>query len=97
MDEQTRTVTYCRIEVAAERVGMPPSRVRRYVRAGLVPAARVERGAPLLDDAALGRLRRIRRLSDDLGINSAGVEVVLRLLDQIEALQAALDRSEPRP
>ena len=87
-------MTYCRVEVAAELVGLPTSRIRRYLRAGLVQPARAERGVPLLGEAELARLRRIRRLTDDLGINLAGVEVVLRLVEEIEGLRAELARRE---
>jgi MerR family transcriptional regulator/heat shock protein HspR len=79
---------YYRIDVAADMVGLPSARVKRYLKVGLVQAPVVDRGKPLLSDAELIRLRKIRRLTTDLGINLAGVEVVLRLLDQIETLQA---------
>jgi MerR family transcriptional regulator/heat shock protein HspR len=69
-------------------VGLQPTRVRRYVKRGLVTAEVDDRGAPVLGAAELARLRRIRRLTTDLGLNMVGVEVVLRLLDQIDALQA---------
>jgi MerR family transcriptional regulator, heat shock protein HspR len=83
---------YYRVEVAADLVGLPRARVQRYLKVGLVQAPVVDRGKPLLSDAELIRLRKIRRLTTDLGINLAGVEVILRLLDQIDALQADVDR-----
>jgi DNA-binding transcriptional MerR regulator len=52
----------------------------------------VEGDAPFFGDDELARMRRIRRLQEDLGLNAAGVEVALRLLDEIQQLQAALDR-----
>jgi len=96
MASERRSVTYCRIEVAAERVGLPAARVRRYLRAGLVRPVATEGRTPLLGEGELARLRRIRRLADDLGLNQPGVEVALRLLDQIETLQAALAERERR-
>jgi MerR family transcriptional regulator/heat shock protein HspR len=71
------------ITTAAHRTGLSPHTVRRYVQRGLVCETLTE------DD--LAELRRIRRLTD-LGINLAGVEVILRLRRQIEELQAEIDR-----
>jgi DNA-binding transcriptional MerR regulator len=90
MSERRTQVNYIRLEVAAELVRLPTSRVRRYVRAGLIRPARVEGRILLFSEAELARLRKIRRLNEDLGLNQAGVEVALRLLDEIEALRAAL-------
>jgi MerR family transcriptional regulator/heat shock protein HspR len=85
-----------RLEVAAETVRLPSTRVRRYVRAGLVRPAQGAGSEALFGDEDLARLRKIRRLREDLGINHAGLEVVLRLLDEVDALRAALARSEGR-
>jgi DNA-binding transcriptional MerR regulator len=73
-------------------VRVTPARVRYYVRAGFVRPSRVEGGDPYFGDDELARMRRVRRLQEDLGLNAAGVEVALRLLDEIQELQAALDR-----
>jgi MerR family transcriptional regulator/heat shock protein HspR len=86
--ERTSGATYYRLTVAAQLVGMPPSRVRRYVEVGLVRTVVDERGATVLGTAELARLRKIRRLTNDLGLNVPGVEVALRLLDEIDSLRA---------
>ena len=80
------------LEDAARLARIPVARVRRYIRVGLIRPARVERRVAFFGEAELAQLRRIRRLNQDLGINTAGVEVVLRLLDEIDALQAELAR-----
>lgn len=86
-----------RLTVAARRCHMSVAHVRRYVEIGLVRPSRSEGDTPLFGEPALARLRRIRRLREDLGLNEAGVEVVLRLLDEIEALHREHDaRAEPR-
>ncbi len=46
----------------------------------------------MFGEAELIRLRKIRRLSDDLGLNLAGVEVAMRLLDEIATLHDAIER-----
>jgi MerR family transcriptional regulator/heat shock protein HspR len=85
---------YYRIEVAAELVGLPPARIRRYVKAGFVRPTARKHGAMLLSDDELAQLRRIRRLTFDLGLNNAGLEVVLRLLDEMTRLQAELEQAK---
>jgi DNA-binding transcriptional MerR regulator len=96
MSDEMAAVEYVRLEAAAQLVRLSARRVRRYVEAGLVQPSRIEGDEPLFGDAELARLRRIRRLREDLGLNSAGVEVTLRLLDEIVALHAALDERESR-
>lgn len=89
MERASGTQTeYVRIEVAARLVGLQPTRVRRFVKSGLVNSTSDERGRPLLGTADLARLRKIRRLTNELGLNVVGVEVVLRLLDEIDAMRA---------
>ncbi|HEY0581494.1 MAG TPA: MerR family transcriptional regulator [Chloroflexota bacterium] len=83
-----RLQSYCSIEVAAHLAGVPVARVRRLVRSGLVQPSALERGRPLFGEAELARLRRIRRLTNDLGVNLAGVEVVLRLTEELAFLRA---------
>jgi MerR family transcriptional regulator/heat shock protein HspR len=91
MTRQPRRPAGIELEAAAQRAHLPTSSVRRYVRRGLVRPTRVKGGPVLFDEIEIARLRRIRRLVQDLGLNSAGIEVVLRLVDQIEALQRELD------
>jgi MerR family transcriptional regulator/heat shock protein HspR len=85
---RTNEVRY-QVTVAARMVGLSTARVRRYLEVGLVQASSGDRGAPVLGAAELARLRKIRRLTNDLGLNQPGVEVALRLLDEIEALRRA--------
>ena len=73
------------LEVAARLVRLPPARVRRYVRVGLIRPTRLEGRIAFFGEDELARLRRIRRLVEDLGLNMAGVEIVLRLVDELEA------------
>jgi DNA-binding transcriptional MerR regulator len=76
------------LETAAELVHVPPARIRYYVRIGLLQPSRVEGRRVFFGETELARLRKIRRLHDDLGLDTAGVEVALRLLDEIERLRA---------
>lgn len=78
-------VTRITISVAARRTSLEPRTVRRYIRRGLASDS--------LTEADLAELRRIRRLTE-LGVNLAGVEVILRMRRQIEELQAEMARLE---
>ena len=84
---------YYRVEVVRELLDLTPAQLRRYLHAGLITAsAEPERpgGPRRFTEEDVRRARRIRRLERDLGLNQAGLEVVMRLVDQIEALQRQL-------
>lgn len=87
MTESNEVASYYRLEVVAELVGLPAARIRAYEEAGLVRPARVAGRVRWYGPGELARLRRLRRLSTQLGLNQAGVEVVARLLDDIEQLR----------
>lgn len=86
MNDRSGQTAYYELEVAARLSRLPPARVRRYVRVGLVRPSRLDGRTVYFGEDELARLRTIRRLGEDLGINAAGVEVVLRLVDEIRAL-----------
>jgi MerR family transcriptional regulator/heat shock protein HspR len=86
----TRLQSYCSMAVAAHLSGVSVARVRQLVRLGLITPPLVERGRPLFGAAELAELRKIRRLTTDLGVNLAGVEVILRLTDELASLRANL-------
>ena len=89
------TVIYYRLDVAATMTGLSAQRVRTYVRHGFVQPARVENRQLLFSTNELAELRRIRRLSDDLGLNLAGIQVALQLLSEVSRLQSMLDERAP--
>jgi len=76
------------ISIAAQLTGLHPQTVRLYERLGLVSPTRVGNKNRLFSDADIERLRMIRRFTQDMGVNLAGVEIILDLLAKIEALQA---------
>jgi MerR family transcriptional regulator/heat shock protein HspR len=84
------------LAAAARRARLTEARVREAIRLGFVRPQRLEGSAAWFTEADLGRLRRIRRLREDLGLNTAGIEVVLRLIDQIETLQAGQPTTRSR-
>ena len=82
------------ISVAAELVGMHPQTLRLYETRGLVRPSRTPGGTRLYSDSDVQRLRLIQRLTTELGLNLAGVEHVLRLQDELQRLQARMERLE---
>ena len=80
------------ISVAAQLTGLHPQTVRLYERLGLVTPRRVSNKNRLYSDADIARLQQIRRFTRDMGVNLAGVEVILDLLRRIEEMQAEIDR-----
>jgi DNA-binding transcriptional MerR regulator len=75
------------ISVAAQRTGLSTQIIRHCVERELVDQT--------LTEAELARLRRIRRLHD-LGINLSGIEIILRMRCQIQALQDRVARLESK-
>jgi len=80
------------ISVAAELVGMHPQTLRMYEQRGLVRPRRTPGGTRLYSEADLERLRIIQRLTSELGLNLAGVELVLRLEDELRKAHAQIER-----
>lgn len=80
------------ISVAARLISAHPQTLRMYERAGLVAPRRTPQGLRLYSERDVERLRQIQRLTQELGVNLAGVDVVLKLLDRIADLQAEVDR-----
>jgi MerR family transcriptional regulator/heat shock protein HspR len=82
------------ISVAARLVGVHEQTLRYYERAGLVEPARSKGRIRLYSLHDLERVRQIRRLTDDMGVNLAGVEVIMRLTDHIRQLEERIQELE---
>ena len=80
------------ISVAAELVGMHPQTLRLYETKGLVRPKRTPGCTRLYSEADVERLRIIQRLTTELGLNLAGVELVLRLEDELRKAHAQIER-----
>ena len=78
------------VHVAARLVGVHPRTLRYYEELGLVER-RGDAGRTYTE-ADLERLRMIRRLVDDLGVNLAGVEVILNMRERMLQLHAELEQ-----
>jgi MerR family transcriptional regulator/heat shock protein HspR len=80
------------ISVAARMVKLHAQTLRAYERGGLLLPARSHGGVRMYSEADIERLRLIRRLVDELGVNLAGVDVVLNMTERINELRAEIDR-----
>jgi MerR family transcriptional regulator, heat shock protein HspR len=90
MDDRPRYM----ISVAAELVSMHPQTLRVYESKGLIRPKRTGGNTRLYSEADLERLRLIQQLTNELGLNLAGVEQVLRLQDEVQRMRRMLDRME---
>ena len=80
------------IGVESMRYGVHPQTLRLYEREGLLTPSRTEGKTRLYSDEDLERLEFILNLTRDLGVNLAGVEVVLGMRDRLNHLQEDLER-----
>ena len=78
------------ISVAAKLVDMHPQTLRMYERVGLVKPARTANNIRLYSDVDIERFRQIQRLTS-VGLNLAGVEMVLELLGRMERMRQELE------
>lgn len=83
---------YLMISAVAERFEIHPQTLRLYEREGLLSPARSRGNTRLYDDEAIRRLETILTLTRDLGVNLAGVEVILNLREQLRDMQLEVDR-----
>jgi MerR family transcriptional regulator/heat shock protein HspR len=78
------------IHVAAQLAGMHEQSLRMYERRGLIRPQRSKGNIRLFSDDDIDQIRFIRRLVDDLGVNLAGVEVIIQMRRQLIQAQADL-------
>lgn len=85
---------YLTIGAVAEMTQMHPQTLRYYERMGLIAPKRGKRNVRFYTPADVERIKRIRVLTQDMGVNLAGVEIILRLSDQLERLQREKEELE---
>ena len=78
------------ISVAAELAGMHAQTLRNYDRLGLVSPTRSSGGGRRYSQHDVDLLREVQRLSQDEGVNLAGIKRIIELTNQVEALQSRL-------
>lgn len=86
-DSITITTGFFAISVAARMLGVHAQTLRGYERQGLLAPSRTKGRIRLYSIDDIRRAQQIRRLIEDLGVNLAGVEVILQLTERIAALE----------
>jgi MerR family transcriptional regulator/heat shock protein HspR len=84
------------ISVAAELAEMHPQTLRMYEARGLIEPKRSPKGTRLYSQDDVEKLRRIQEMTNELGLNLAGVERVLELEEQLERASRRLEQLERR-
>ncbi|WP_024787913.1 MULTISPECIES: heat shock protein transcriptional repressor HspR [unclassified Lebetimonas] len=79
------------ISVVSKMLNIHPQTLRQYEREGLIKPNRTEGKMRLYSQRDIDRLKLILSLVRDLGVNLAGVEIVLQLKEEIEALQEEME------
>lgn len=80
------------ISIAARLVGMHQQTLRYYERAGLVVPKRTVGNIRMYSNADIQRIREAQRLIDQLGVNLAGVDIILHMRDQMREMQREIAR-----
>jgi MerR family transcriptional regulator/heat shock protein HspR len=80
------------ISVAARLLNVHPQTLRYYERAGLISPSRSRGNIRLYSTRDIERAQQIKRLIEDLGVNLAGVEVIIRLTERLRDLEQENER-----
>ncbi|MCI7552184.1 MAG: MerR family transcriptional regulator [Actinomycetaceae bacterium] len=94
MAKVSRTAPILTVSVAAELAGMHAQTVRQYDRLGLVVAHRTRGGGRRYSLRDVDRLIEIQRMSQEDGVNLAGISAILKLQDQVDSLSSKNARLE---
>ncbi|HEX8367673.1 MAG TPA: helix-turn-helix transcriptional regulator [Pyrinomonadaceae bacterium] len=89
MKKKVKTYT---ISAVAELFDVHPQTLRLYEREGLLKPSRSEGNTRLYTDTDLERLEIILSLTRDLGVNLAGVEIILNMREKMDAMQHEFER-----
>ena len=83
---------YYMISAVAQKYNIHPQTLRLYEREGLLTPSRTEGNTRLYSEADLEQLETILSLTRDLGVNLAGVEIILNMRRKIEAMQGEVNQ-----
>jgi len=87
MPQKRTGKAYYMISAVAQKYSIHPQTLRMYEREGLLKPSRTEGNTRLYSDEDLHRLETILSLTRDLGVNLAGVEIILNMRAKIEQMQ----------
>ncbi len=87
---------YYSIGMVAEMLEIHPHTIREYEREGLIRTKRTPGGIRIYTDEDIEEIKFIRELTQGLGVNLAGVDIILRMKRQIEELHEVIENLEDR-
>jgi MerR family transcriptional regulator/heat shock protein HspR len=95
MDKE-RTISEPRyvISVAAKMLDMQTHTLRYYEKVGIITPHRSQGNIRLYSDMDIALLQKVKALTEDMGINLPGVEVILRMMGHLSELQNELEEAE---
>ncbi|OGL41413.1 MAG: MerR family transcriptional regulator [Candidatus Schekmanbacteria bacterium GWA2_38_9] len=82
---------YYSIGVVSEMLDVHPQTLRLYEREGLISPKRTGGNTRLYSDDDVRKVEMIQRLTQDLGVNLAGVEIIMRMREKMEEMQTQMD------
>ena len=82
------------ISIAARMIGVHAQTLRYYEKEGLIEPSRSQGRVRLYSKRDIDRLRQIKTLVNDLGVNLAGVEVIIRLNERIAEMERQMEDME---
>jgi len=82
------------ISIAARMIGVQTYTLRYYEKIGIIEPSRSQGNIRLYSERDITQLRRVKTLMDDLGVNLAGVEVILRMARRMSELQQEMEAME---
>ena len=82
------------ISIAAKMLGVQTHTLRYYEKIGIMEPSRSRGNIRLYSDSDISHLRRVKALMEDLGVNLAGVEVILRMAERMTELQHQINGLE---
>ena len=94
-NQNGRRATVFHISIVAQMVDTHPQTLRTYERMGLINPQRTANGVRIYSEEDIEVVRKIQHLTQDLGVNLAGVEVVFKLLRDMEQLKAQIEEKKP--
>ncbi|MDD3713311.1 MAG: helix-turn-helix transcriptional regulator [Atribacterota bacterium] len=87
---------YFIISVVAQMTHLHPQTLRYYEKMGILRPNRSQGNIRLYSYQDVERVRQIKALTQDMGVNLAGVEIILRLTEQIEAIQGQWEKEREK-
>lgn len=82
------------ISIAAKMLGIQTHTLRYYERIGVIEPKRSQGNIRLYSEGDIALLRRVKTMVEDMGVNLAGVEVILRLMQRMNEMHNELEKLE---